>query len=347
MKFVSILRNYLDLEDILETESRKSDHIELAFKSQEALLDTRFSYEPMLGSLNSNGLKEIGFLGKKFSNPLWVSSMTGGTEKAGVINKRLAKICKEFGIGMGLGSCRIILNDSQYFDDFNLRPILGDDVPFFANLGVAQVEELIIEKNTHKIQELVDRLDCDGIIVHVNPLQEWTQPEGDTYNMTPVEMIEVLLEKLKCPIIVKEVGQGFGKESMKALLQLPIAAIDFAAHGGTNFAKLELLRDSTMRGQEYQPIQFVGHSASEMVNIANEVITELGDKRKCNFAIISGGVKNFLDGYYLTEKLNMPSVYGQASVILKHALESEEKLNSYYKHQIEGLRVAKQFLKIK
>jgi isopentenyl-diphosphate Delta-isomerase len=109
---------------------------------------------------------------------MWVSSMTGGTKMAHTINHNLARACKEFRIGMGLGSCRKLLDDDTYFEDFNLRPIMGDDLPLFANLGIAQVEILLAENKLDQIKRLVEKLQADGLIIHINPLQEWMQPEG-------------------------------------------------------------------------------------------------------------------------------------------------------------------------
>ena len=98
-------------------ESRKKDHIELAFASNTpaGTLDKRFYYEPMLSGFESETTLETTFLGKSFAAPIWVSSMTGGTKMANTINKNLAKVCGEYGLGMGLGSCRQLLHSDEYF----------------------------------------------------------------------------------------------------------------------------------------------------------------------------------------------------------------------------------------
>src|ERR1051325_3494522 len=114
------------------TSSRKKDHIGLAFKSQEGIEnDSRFYYEPLL-SAHPAALKPVMFLSKTMKAPLWISSMTGGTELAYTINHNLARACRDFGLGMGLGSCRILLEGDTYFKDFNLRHELGNDRPLFA-----------------------------------------------------------------------------------------------------------------------------------------------------------------------------------------------------------------------
>ncbi len=330
---------------------RKRDHIELAFQSQvkHGQLDARFSYEPMLAAHPPEGsLQALDFLDKILAAPIWVSSMTGGTELAATINQNLAKACAEFGMGMGLGSCRPLLYSDERLSDFAIRPYIGTAAPLFANLGIAQLETLIERKELWRIETMIEKLDADGLIIHVNPFQEWLQPEGDRFLKPPLETIEMVLDHVgSLPIIVKEVGQGMGRESLKALLQMPLAAIDFAANGGTNFSKLELLRADQSRRMVYEPLALVGHSAEEMVMMTNQLMEELGDKLACRQIIISGGVRDFLDGYYLMGKSKLPAIYGQASGFLKHARGDYSLLQEYVIAQIRGLELAQAFLQIR
>jgi isopentenyl-diphosphate Delta-isomerase len=182
----------------------------------------------------------------------------------------------------------------------------------------------------------------------VNPLQEWLQPEGDRFQRPPLHTVSTMLQEMpELKIIVKEVGQGMGYESLRALFQLPLQAVDFAASGGTNFAKLELLRSDKSNQEIYQQLAQVGHTAAEMVDFTNQLKEELGNKMLCQQVIISGGIGSFLDGYYLTNKLHLPSVYGQASGFLKHARGEYDELRDYVAAQVRGLEVAKAFLKVK
>jgi isopentenyl-diphosphate delta-isomerase len=328
-------------------ESRKKDHINLAFQSQTPrdLLDNRFNYEPMLAA-HPKGLKPLMFLGKTFRAPLWVSSMTGGTELASKINQNLATACKEFGFGMGLGSCRVILDDKTHFSDFDIRDTLGNDFPLFANLGICQVEQLIENKKVDKIIELVKRLRADGLIVHVNPVQEWIQPEGDRIKYPPIETIKRLLDLVKFPLIVKEVGQGMGPNSLYELLHLPLAAIEFAAYGGTNFAEIERLRDPSADQQLIGPLSKIGVDVYQMLDFVNNIIKEDKDIQ-CKQLILSGGIKSFLDGYYLLQKSTLPAVYGQASSFLRYAKEDYAQLRTFVSSQIKGLEMASAYLKLK
>lgn len=331
-------------------ESRKRDHIELAFQSQieEGKLDNRFYYEPLLSAHpEKNSLPVFDFLGKEMKAPIWVSSMTGGTKFAGIINHNLARACKDFGMGMGLGSCRSLLFSDDHLKDFDVRNLIGDDLPLFANLGIAQLEDLISDNKIGLVNTLLQKLRVDGLIIHVNPFQEWLQPEGDRFRHPPIDTIETVLEKVNAPLIVKEVGQGMGYESLKRLFQLPLAAVDFAANGGTNFAKVELLRSDEQKQSIFQKLAYAGHSAEEMTIMTNKIIEDLGVKIRCKEVIISGGVKNFLDGYYLINKLVLPSIYGQASSFLKHARGNYQELYNYVDAQIQGLELANAFLTLK
>lgn len=331
--------------------SRKQDHIELAFKSQvETMhLDPRFYYEPLLSAHPQQGEDhQFSFLGKTFRAPFWVSSMTGGTEWAHTINHHLARAAGEFGFGMGLGSCRSLLSDDSYLKDFDVRDLIGDDLPLYANLGIAQVEQLLAKKQSYLIQNLVDKLRADGLIVHINPLQEWTQPEGDRFHESPLTTLKRLIDLMpELKIIVKEVGQGMGPASLAALMQLPLQAIDFAASGGTNFALLELLRSDKTLLQAYENVTRLGHSAAEMVDFYNAAKAGLDNKTACQEVIISGGIQNFLDGYYLTEKINGPAIYGQASAFLKHARGHYDDLALFIERQLQGFRLAEKFLTVK
>ncbi|MEM9528058.1 MAG: isopentenyl-diphosphate delta-isomerase, partial [Bacteroidota bacterium] len=147
------------------------------------------------------------------------------------------------------------------------------------------------------------------------------------------------------PLIVKEVGQGMGPRSLGQLLQLPLLAIDTAANGGTNFSKLELFRSDDLSREAYAPLVQTGHSAAEMVGMVNDLVTGGGAQMQCKQLIISGGIKNFLDGYYLIEQSALPAVYGQASAFLKYAREDYATLKRYVSTQIRGLELARAYLR--
>lgn len=330
---------------------RKRDHIELAYGAQTRRheVDVRFNYEPLL-SAHPDKDYDIGttFLGKTIAAPFWISSMTGGVGEARDININLARVAREFSLGMGLGSCRVLLESDEYFADFNLRPILGKELPFYANLGIAQVEKLLAEGNINKIFDLLFRLDTDGLIVHVNPMQEWFQPEGDKFFHPPIQTINKLADHFHNTdkkIIVKEVGQGMGPASLKAILESPIHAIELASFGGTNFSKLEMMRQKDSTVKNLESFTQVGHTAHQMVDILNHLAEE-NPKYKEKQIIISGGIKDVLDGYYLAEKLQYNSLIGQAKNFLARS-ENYDELRAFTSSQIEAFKMARAFLNIK
>jgi isopentenyl-diphosphate Delta-isomerase len=332
-----------------QAEARKGDHIELAFRSrtESGELDRRFSYEPLLAAHPPEGdLAPLPFLGKTLRVPLWVSSMTGGARHAFQINTTLARACRRFGMGMGLGSCRSLLHGDAHLADFDVRDLIGEDLPLYANLGVAQIEALQDKEAMHLVEELLRRLRADGLIVHVNPLQEWFQPEGDRFRRAPLTTLHRLLDQATYPVIVKEVGQGMGYESLRHLLHLPLAAVDFGAAGGTNFALLENLRRSDQRREHWAPMVRVGHDAADMVAMVNRIHAEAGGELACRQIIISGGVRDFLDGYHLTASCALPSVYGQASAMLRHALQGDDALDAWLQDQLRGLEMARAYLRV-
>ncbi|MBS3769498.1 MAG: hypothetical protein V5A47_03590 [Bacteroidales bacterium] len=327
--------------------NRKSDHISLALNNKTTISekDTRFFYEPMISGHPNGSLPETTLGGKTMKAPVWISSMTGGTPEARKINHNLAAVAAEFGLGMGLGSCHILLKDERHLPDFNLKPIIGDAVPFYANLGIAQIEQYLEKDDIQTLKDLVSLLKADGLIIHVNPLQEWLQPEGDYIKHPPIDSISRLLDVADFNVIVKEVGQGMGKQSLKTLLQLPLTAIEFGAFGGTNFAKIELMRNEDANASLLEPLSYIGQTAEEMVVLINQLLEEELPVQTENL-VISGGIKNFLDGYYLINISQMPSVYGMASGFLKHAREDYQSLKQFAKGQIEGLQFANNYLKI-
>ena len=127
-------------------------------------------------------------------------------------------------------------------------------------------------------------------------------------------------------------------------MNLPIDAIEFAAHGGTNFSKLEMQRDESVKSR-WKDVSGIGHTNEEMVGFWNQIAEK--SNRNLPDVIVSGGVKNYLDGFYYTKKLKGNAVYGQASALLKYANKSYELLQQYITSQIEGLKLAEQYLTLR
>ena len=329
-------------------EDRKKDHINLALTNRTGAIekDTRFIYEPLLSGHTIPQLPQVELAGKTMKTPLWISSMTGGSGIARHINTNLAMVAGEFGLGMGLGSCRILLESEKHLPDFDMRSVIGEEQPFWANLGIAQLEQMVEKGTMNEVTDMVNLLRCDGLIIHVNPLQEWFQPEGDRLKHPPLEVIKEVMAQLSMPLIVKEVGQGMGSESLRALMELPLAAIEFAAFGGTNFARVEMMRRPVVEHELFEPMVFVGQTAQEMLNDMKALLDK-GAENKTPMLIISGGIRSYLDGYYFIKTSPLPAVYGMASGFLKHARDNYSSLREWANSHIDGLKMAHAYLRIR
>ncbi len=320
----------------MTVEERKNDHLRLTSLSlPHNHSDPRFNYEPMLGNLKTYSYN---FLNTNFSFPLWISSMTGGSENGKLINRNLAKAVNHFKLGMGLGSIRSYIDDETKFYDFNLRSVIGDR-PLFANIGIAQMEQFS-SNNYKNFLEKLKRLECDGLMIHINPLQESVQAEGDLITKNPVQTIEAFLDHYEGKVIIKEVGQGFGPRSLKALLELNISGIELASFGGTNFTKLEILRNN--KNECLTPLINVGHDSKQMIKKLNLLYS---DTNKNKEIIISGGLKNSLDGFYFRENLKFNSVFAFAGAILPYA-KDEQKLFEFIEGQKKLFDTARNYLEI-
>ncbi|AFY87125.1 type 2 isopentenyl-diphosphate Delta-isomerase [Chroococcidiopsis thermalis] len=230
------------------TESRKADHLRICIEQDvqcqsvtNGLERYRFTHT-CLPELNRGDIDlTTTFLGKKLGAPLLISSMTGGTEQAGIINRRLAEVAQHYKIAMGVGSQRVAVEKPQVADTFAVRS-LAPDIPLFANLGAVQLN---YEYGLEQCLRVVDILEADALILHLNPLQECIQPRGDVNFCGLLDKIENLCVKLPVPAIAKEVGNGISGEMAQKLINAGIAAIDVAGAGGTSWAKVESERAET------------------------------------------------------------------------------------------------------
>jgi len=327
---------------------KKKAHLDYTFRSQTGrdIRDTRFNYEPLMSAHPERSVKPFPFLGKTMMQPIWISSMTGGTEEALHINRNLARVCNEFGLGMGLGSCRILLEDKKFPEHFMLRKIIGNESPLYANLGIVQIEKALENNSVARISEMIDKLGADGLIIHINPLQELLQPEGEVLHHRPIDLLREFIGQADFRLIVKEVGQGMGPVSLRQIMSLPLEAIDFAAFGGTNFAKLELQRAGEISGEVLTPLSLVGNDAYNMMDTLRRIVDENQDL-PVRQVIISGGIQNFLDGFYFIRRSPVPAIYGQASMFLKYARKDYETLRDFTRQQIRGLEIANAYLTLK
>ena len=224
--------------------NRKADHIQINLDRdvQSALTTGLESYRFIHQALPELSLVDIDLsqtlFGKRLSVPVLVSSMTGGTEQAARINRNLATAAQELGLAMGVGSQRAAIQDPGLAKSFQVRQF-APDILLFANLGAVQLNYGF---GPDECQQAVEMIDADALILHLNPLQEALQPEGDVNFAGLVDKIAALKHHLKTPLIVKEVGWGFSKESAQQLFDIGVDALDVAGAGGTSWSQVEMHR---------------------------------------------------------------------------------------------------------
>jgi isopentenyl-diphosphate delta-isomerase len=183
------------------------------------------------------------FLGKSLGAPLLISSMTGGTEQAHRINRRLAQVAQRFGLAMGVGSQRVAVENPELMTTFSIRREAPDCL-LFANLGAVQLN---YGYGLEQAQRAVDGLEADALILHLNPLQESVQTRGDTNFKGLWDKIAHLCDRLPVPVIAKEVGNGISAPMAQKLMAAGVHAIDVAGAGGTSWAKVEGERATDLR----------------------------------------------------------------------------------------------------
>src|SRR4051812_8900758 len=231
-----------------ELHGRKADHLRIAGASgvlhrRGAGLDgVRLRHR----ALPERDLRDVTLttelLGARLAAPLVVSAMPGGTADAERVNARLAEAAAEHGVGMTLGSGRVLLEDPSLLGTY--RPARAPVRPplLLANLGGVQ---LVADGGPERAEALVDLLDADGLTVHLNPIQEAVQPEGEPSFGGVAERIAATVARLAPrPVVVKEVGFGMDGADVALLREAGVAAVDVAGAGGTNWALVEGRRDS-------------------------------------------------------------------------------------------------------
>ncbi|HEX2085714.1 MAG TPA: type 2 isopentenyl-diphosphate Delta-isomerase [Solirubrobacteraceae bacterium] len=228
------------------TSTRKDEHLELAARSA-AVHEGGTGLERLRlrhRALPERDLADVALdtvlLGRRLAAPLLISAMTGGTARAAEVNRRLARAAAEHGIGMALGSGRVLLEDASLVPTFfdgggGARPPL-----LMANLGAAQLREPRVEERADR---LVTLLEADALVVHLNPLQEAVQPEGQPRFARVADAIRRVADHLApLPVVAKEVGFGMHEADVALLRDAGVAAVDVAGAGGTNWATVEGLR---------------------------------------------------------------------------------------------------------
>lgn len=229
-------------------EQRKADHIrinleeDVNFRSLTTGLERYHFLHQALPEIDLAAVDtSLSLFGKRLQAPLLISSMTGGTEQAQLINRTLAEAAEISGIAMGLGSQRAALEDDALAVTFQVRPIAPTAL-LFANLGAVQLN---YGYGVDHCRRAVDMIEADALILHFNAVQEAVQPEGDGNFSGLLAKVEQVCRALPVPVIAKEVGWGFAADTARRLAEAGVAAIDVAGAGGTSWSQVEMYRAPT------------------------------------------------------------------------------------------------------
>lgn len=179
------------------------------------------------------------FLKRKFSAPIIIDSMTGGAPEAARINGRLGELAEKYGFAMGLGSQRAGLESKQLAETYSIARKNAPSAFLIANIGGAQLAKGLTIEN---IKKIIDMIQADALVIHLNPLQELIQPEGEPKYKGVLSKISEISGDLDVPVIVKEVGAGISKEVAVKLEVAGVSAINVAGAGGTSWAGVEKIR---------------------------------------------------------------------------------------------------------
>ena len=275
-----------------QTQTRKADHLRICLDDNVQFNSTtngleryRFSH-CCLPELDWNEITlKTTFLGKQLLAPLLISSMTGGTEQAGIINQRLASVAQHYKIAMGVGSQRVVVEKPQVASTFAVRS-RAPDILLFANLGAVQLN---YDYGLDECLRLVDLLEADALILHLNSLQECIQPKGDTNFKELLDKIYKLCIKLPVPVIAKEVGNGISAPMAEKLIAAGVTAIDVAGAGGTSWAKVESERAGNAQQRR------IGMTFADWGLPTAECITSIRTIAPEVPLIASGGLRDGLD----------------------------------------------------
>ena len=229
-----------------ETRKRKADHIRISLNHNVQARKVTAGFEDT--HLIHNALPEIDkqdidlsttVFNHKFSAPLIVGAITGGTSEAAKINAAIAEAVEELGLGMGVGSQRVAIEDKTLEKTFAIARKKAPTAFLIANLGGVQ---LVHGYGLKEVKKAVEMIDADAIAIHLNPLQEAVQPEGQTRFGGVLEKIGEIAKELGKPVIAKETGAGIAAEEAKRLEAANVEGIDISGAGGTSFAAVEYYR---------------------------------------------------------------------------------------------------------
>jgi isopentenyl-diphosphate delta-isomerase len=323
--------------DRLELTVRKRRHIDVCLDGDVGYRDVTTGlerYRLSYNALTQTNLDDIDlsaeFLGARLRAPVLVGAMTGGAQLSGTINRNLAAAAQRLGIGMMLGSQRVMLNSvfgERAAASFTVRDV-APDVLLLGNIGLAQ----LTKDTVPDIVEALDRVGANALAVHTNPLQEAVQHNGDTDFAGSLDRLHDLTGMLGYPVLLKEVGHGIGATAVAELLRLtgepPVAAIDVAGAGGTSWSRVEqLVRYGEVR---YPELADWGIPTAQAIVEVRAALPDIP-------LVASGGIRTGMDA---AKALALgANVVAVARPLLAAAIESADAATASLQTFIDELRI--------
>ncbi len=321
------------MEKVSHFELRKRDHLNLSLKDKNEAkglsgLENIQLLHDALPELNFQDVTlTTSVLGWRCFTPFLMSSMTAGHDQGAAINLKLAKVAAKKKWLMGIGSQRRQLFDNSAVEEWKRLRERVPDVELLGNLGLTQ----LIKTPLKKIQDLVESLDAKALIIHTNPLQECLQTEGTPEFQGGVAALKALSSFLNVPVILKEVGCGFSRESLLKLNHTGIAAVDIAGLGGTHWGRVEGDRSVGKRAYAANTFANWGIPTVDAVYMAQSL--------NLNYTIwASGGVRTGLDAAKLLAL--GACIVGFAKPALEKVQEGEGSLEEWMSRIEYELKVA-------
>ncbi|RJP66591.1 MAG: type 2 isopentenyl-diphosphate Delta-isomerase [Ignavibacteriales bacterium] len=273
------------------TSKRKKEHIELCLTDKVAFIEKSNGfdkYEFSHYAITEIEIEKIKLSAKFFNKvidfPFLISCMTGGTMEAENINALLAVVANNLNIALGVGSQRQALENDTHHNSYKIIRKNAPKIPILGNIGAAQI---LSAKAEDKIKYLAELIEADAFVIHVNPLQELLQKNGEPNFKGFLKSLERICNKVSLPIIVKEVGAGINRKAAKKLLEAGVKGIDVAGAGGTSWAGVEILRNKDERGIEFWDW---GIPTADCISEVKKL------KNHFDFMLIgSGGINNGMD----------------------------------------------------
>ncbi|WP_028778814.1 type 2 isopentenyl-diphosphate Delta-isomerase [Shimazuella kribbensis] len=273
------------------TKQRKAEHVKIVLEEDvqgkgitTGFEDYRFLHQA-LPDIDFDSISlSTNFLNRDTNTPLLISSMTGGTQETGEINRILATAAQARGWTLALGSMRVAIENPETHSTFQMRSY-APDIPILVNLGAIQLNRGLDSDHCRQIVEIAE---ADGLILHLNSMQEAFQPSGDTNFAGLLHKIEAVCNTLQIPIGVKEVGWGIHGEIAKQLYHCGVHFIDVAGAGGTSWSQVESFRSTPILKNAAKAFLDWGIPTADC-------IVDIRNKAPKGTLIASGGLKNGVD----------------------------------------------------